>query len=136
MTGDAAKVPIARAVGIIAAWVGLAAFNVFALLAFGGWVGAADGFIPWSIAAALLWRFSYRRLGLSPLRATWPGRLILVFWLTLVALAAAGIDERSWAPWPSAVVWVYLVLPVAPAVLLTGVFVSRTLRNGRRLTSA
>src|SRR6266576_938917 len=108
MTGDAAKVPIARAVGIIAAWVGLAAFNVFALLAFGGWVGAADGFIPWSIAAALLWRFSYRRLGLSPLRA----------------------------PWPSAVVWVYLVLPVAPAVLLTGVFVSRTLRNGRRLTSA
>ena len=92
MTGDAAKVPIARAVGIIAAWVGLAAFNVFALLAFGGWVGAADGFIPWSIAAALLWRFSYRRLGLSPLRATWPGRLILVFWLTLVALAAAGIE--------------------------------------------
>src|SRR5439155_8921198 len=117
---------IARAVGLVAAWLGLAAFNVFALFAFGGWIGAADGFILWSIAAALLWHFSHRRLGLRALRATWPGRLILVLWLALAALAAAGIDERSWAPWPTTIVWVYLALPVAPAFLLTAVLVGRT----------
>jgi len=133
MTNDAARVPIARAVGIVVAWVGLAVFNVFALLAFGGWVGAADGFMLWSIAAALLWHFSHGRLGLPGLRATWPGRVILVVWLAFVALAAAGIDERSWAPWPTTIVWVYLALPVAPAFLLTAALVWRTFR---RLTSA
>ena len=136
MDSDTTKAPVFLAVVIVAAWVGLAVFNVFALLAFGGWVGAADGFIPWSVAAGLLWHFSHARLGLPALRSTWTGRVILVLWLIFLALGAVGIDERAWAPWPSVVVWTYLALPFVPAFLLTGALLWRAFGKGRRLTSA
>ena len=136
MDRDTTKAPVSLAVVIVAAWVGLAVFNVFALLAFGGWVGAADGFIPWSVAAGLLWHFSHARLGLPGLRTTWTGRVILVFWLIFLALGAVGIDERAWAPWPSVIVWTYLALPFVPAFFLTGALLWRAFGKGRRLTSA
>jgi len=110
---------------IIAAWVGLAGFNLFALLTFGGWVGAADGFLPWSVAAALLWHVSRRKLGFQPLRYTTVGWVLLALWFTFLALAVAGIDERAWAPWPTAVVWTYLSLPIAPALLITIAMIRR-----------
>src|SRR5258706_16236385 len=98
MDSDTAKAPVFLAVVIVAAWVGLAVFNIFALLAFGGWGGAADGFIPWGVAAGLLWHFSYARLGPPALRSTWTGRGILVLWLVFLVLGAVGIGERAWAP--------------------------------------
>ena len=136
MDSEATKAPVFLAVIIVGAWVGLAVFNVLALIAFGGWVGAADGFIPWSVAAALLWHFSHARLGLPALRTTWTGRVILVLWLIFLALAAAGIDERAWAPRSSVVVWTYLALPFVPAFFLTGALLWRAFGKGRRLTSA
>lgn len=133
----APKVSTPYAIGIVAGWVGLALFNVCALLMFGGWVGAADGFVPWSIVAGLLWRGTHALLGLQPLRRSLAGKIILTLWLIFLALAVAGVDERPWAPWPKAVVWVYLVLPLTPAVLLTAALLVRAARQeGRRLTSA
>jgi len=110
---------------IVAAWVGLAGFNLFALLSFGGWVGAADGFLPWSVAAGLLWYTSRRKLGFRPLRHTTAGRVLLALWFTFLALAVAGVDERAWAPWPTAAVWTYVSLPIAPALLITVAMIRR-----------
>jgi hypothetical protein len=117
-------------IGALSAWLGLAVFNLFALLAFGGWVGAADAFIPWSILAALLWHLSREPLGFQLLRRTWPGRIVLVLWFTLLLLAAAGIDERPWAPPAQAVTITYLLLPTLPMFLLLAALLARRTRKG------
>jgi hypothetical protein len=115
-------------VAIVAAWIALALLNVVALVSFGGWVGPADGFLVWSIVAAFLWRVSRLRLELSPLHRTPGGRVILGFWWLLIILAAAGIDERSWAPWPHVVGWAYLAVPLLPVIVLAATMIVRATR--------
>jgi hypothetical protein len=114
------RTSLLRVTGLVLAWIALAVFNVFALLVFAGWVGAADAFLPWSLAALFLWTPSRKQLHLPLLRATRAGRVLIGIWLTLVVAAGMGIDERDWGGAPMAITVIYLLLPVVPAALILG----------------
>jgi hypothetical protein len=113
---------------VLGAWIALALLNVAGLISFGGWVGPADGFLVWSLGAAALWHVSRARLELLPLHRTHTGRIILGVWWVSIGLAAAGIDERAWAPWPRAVAWTYLAMPLFPVIALAGAMICRATR--------
>jgi len=116
-------------VAIVGAWIALAVFNVGAFFSLGGWVGPADGFLPWSTVAGLLWLPSRRKLGFQPLHRTLAGRVTLAAWWLLIVLGAAGIDERHWSPSPVIVGATYLLLPFFAAFGLAGVLLVRAVRR-------
>lgn len=118
-----------RLVGVVAAWLGLGVFNGLALLAFGGWVGPADAFVLWSGAAGLVWLMTRIALEFPPLYRHWAGRVLIICWLVLIAFALVGIDESGWMPWPAAVGWIYLALPLLPAVLVVSALAMRHARH-------
>ena len=132
VNNPAPTVRIGLIVGFLAGWLALAVFNVVAIVLFGGWVGAADGFLPWSVFAAPLWIATRRELNLSPLRRSSSGRVLFMLWIVFVALAAAGIDERDWPISQVVVVVTYLSLPLLP-VFLIAIAVARR-RQGMRVT--
>ena len=107
-------------------WLLLLAVHYVLLLIFAGWFGAADGFVPWTIAAFGLWEWTRRRMGWQPLHAHRGGRILLASVVVLLLLAMAGVDEGG-VPWlpavPAAVT--YMVLPLL-VVLAIWVLLARS----------
>jgi hypothetical protein len=97
-----------------ALWVLLFGFHVVATFAFAGWVGIADGFIPWSLFALVLWWITDSWLGSWSVRRSTSVRVTLVLvWLTLLVSAVWGIDHRP-SPVPAGlVVSAYVGFPIA-----------------------
>ncbi len=119
-------------VGFALAWLLLLLVHYCLMFVFAGWLGTADGFIPWSLAALVLWHWTRRYVGFSALPATHAGRVVLSAYGVLLLAAVLGVDEGRVPHVPAVPAAVgYALVPIVVLLAVWTALLAARLRQRR-----